>query len=84
MSAAVLVLNACSSSIKFTLFPMHPAGVEADRYCEGQIDHIGDKPKLHAVDGAGTILVDEALPAVRRYADITAASGVDRLCVCGR
>ncbi|RRR74153.1 MAG: acetate kinase [Candidatus Viridilinea halotolerans] len=51
MANAILVLNAGSSSIKFTIFD-HEAGALNVRY-EGQIEGIGTSPRFAANDGAG-------------------------------
>jgi acetate kinase len=51
MSKAILVLNAGSSSIKFTIFDYHDAKLDV-RY-EGQIEGIGTSPHFLVADGAG-------------------------------
>lgn len=56
---AILVLNAGSSSIKFSLFSAaerpEPDGV----ICEGGCEGIGDELRAHAKDAAGHLLVNE-------------------------
>lgn len=56
---AVLVLNAGSSSLKFQIFALGPAGLE--RRVKGQIDGIGVRPHFVAKDAAGTVLADRDL-----------------------
>lgn len=53
-----LVLNAGSSSLKFGLFRGRHPGLMAG----GQVERIGGAAVLHLRDGAGTHLVDTALP----------------------
>ena len=62
MNQALLVLNAGSSSIKFTLFQVESGLAEAARLCEGQIDHVGGAARLTARDAAGVSIADRALP----------------------
>ena len=52
MTKAILVLNAGSSSIKFTVFDYADASGFAVR-CEGQIEGIGTRPRFRVKDGAG-------------------------------
>ena len=54
----LLVLNAGSSSLKFTVYTkIMPGGGEVA--ASGQIEGIGTSPKFAARDGAGRLLVDE-------------------------
>jgi acetate kinase len=54
---AILVVNACSSSLKFQLFAV--AGPDRlDRMIKGQLDGIGPRPRLRAQSADGTALVD--------------------------
>lgn len=55
---AILVVNAGSSSLKFQIFGV--AGDQLQRRVRGQLDGIGQRPRLRAADGAGTPLVDLA------------------------
>jgi acetate kinase len=57
MSNAILVLNAGSSSLKFTVYTVEQANDLIVRF-EGQIDGIGTAPRFVAKDRVGTILVD--------------------------
>lgn len=60
MSAAYLVLNAGSSSIKFALFDVHD--VEAGARIRGKVEAVGAATRLHLVDAAGQTLADEPGP----------------------
>src|SRR5262245_13617488 len=62
MTDTILVLNAGSSSIKFQLFAIGEHD-RLERRMRGQIEGIGTRPRLAAKDGAGSVLVDEKLPA---------------------
>jgi acetate kinase len=66
MDDYLLVLNAGSSSLKFSVY-RRPEGVAAWRLeARGQIDGIGTKPRFRATDGAGGALVDQRLDDVVR------------------
>ncbi|MFV0472660.1 MAG: acetate kinase, partial [Pikeienuella sp.] len=72
MTGAILVVNAGSSSLKFQSFGLRGNGLE--RRLRGQMDGIGVRPRLRAVDGAGAVLIDRAFdPAA--IADLPAAIG---------
>src|SRR5262245_45545188 len=62
MDDYTLVLNAGSSSLKFSVYPRHEtsAWVLAAR---GQIDGIASSPRLTVKDGTGASLANEQLPA---------------------
>ena len=62
MSRVLLVLNAGSSSIKFSVFELGGAA-SLTRAARGEVDGIGERPRFVAKDGAGTRLVDEHLRA---------------------
>lgn len=62
MSDAILVLNAGSSSIKFSVFPGHARPDREDLLCDGECEGIGDRLHFTAKDRAGASLIDE-LPA---------------------
>ena len=53
MSDAILVLNAGSSSIKFSLFPGHEQPTRQDIICDGECEGIGQRIHFAAKDGAG-------------------------------
>jgi acetate kinase len=67
----ILILNAGSSSLKFQIFAIGPAGPE--RQVKGQIDGIGVRPRFRAADAAGTVLTDER-PEVQAIPDLPAAT----------
>ena len=61
MSDAILVLNAGSSSIKFSVFPGHVRPSRQDLLCEGACEGIGHGVHFTAKDRAGASLVDQHL-----------------------
>ena len=61
MSDAILVLNAGSSSIKFSVFPGHETPSRQGLICEGECEGIGHRGHFRAKDRSGTPLVDEVL-----------------------
>jgi acetate kinase len=61
MSDAVLVLNAGSSSIKFSLFTVANGG-DLAAGVSGQVEGIGTTPRFKAKDAGGEKLTEEALP----------------------
>ena len=73
MSGAILVLNAGSSSIKFSLFPGHLRPMRQDLFCQGICEGIGHRIHFTAKDGAGVVLVDEHLPEGATHEDALAA-----------
>ncbi len=56
MCDAILVLNAGSSSLKFSVFEL--LGEQLSPKITGQVEGIGTAPSLKAKDGAGKILID--------------------------
>jgi len=60
MTDYVIVLNAGSSSLKFSLY-RRPESKAWEAGARGQIEGIGTSPKFSAKDGSGSPLVDEAL-----------------------
>ena len=60
MTDYVIVLNAGSSSLKFSLY-QRPDSKGWEQGARGQIEGIGTAPKFSAKDGSGTRLVDESL-----------------------
>lgn len=58
-SGCIAVLNAGSSSIKFALYEPGPAGALLFR---GQVERIGQAPRLEAKDPAGKILAERHWP----------------------
>lgn len=73
VSDAILVLNAGSSSIKFSLFAGHLQPTRQDLFCEGICEGIGHRSHFTAKDGAGVVLVDEHLPEGAAHEDALAA-----------
>jgi putative transposase len=69
---AILVVNAGSPSLKFQVFSL--ADGELERRVRGQIDGIGVRPRLRAVDGAGW----------SRTASGPTGSIQSKACRCGR
>ena len=56
LSDAILVLNAGSSSIKFSLFPGEQRPTRQDLFCEGECEGLGHRVHFTAKDGAGAPL----------------------------
>ena len=73
MSAAILVLNAGSSSIKFSVFPGGGRPSRQDLVCEGECEGIGHRVHFWAKDGAGASLVDQTLADQTTYEAALAA-----------
>ena len=61
MDSHLLVLNAGSSSLKFSVFRRESAGWHPD--VRGQIDGIGTAPRFSARDDGGVRIADDALDA---------------------
>jgi len=73
VSDAILVLNAGSSSIKFSVFPGNERPSRQDLLCEGQCDGIGHRVHFTAKDRAGASLVEEYLAEGASHEDALAA-----------
>ena len=73
MTDAILVINAGSSSIKFSLFPGEQRPTRQDLFCEGQCAGIGHRTHFTAKDGAGAPLHDEYLSEGATHEDALAA-----------
>src|SRR5262245_3823025 len=73
MMDTILVVNAGSSSIKFSLFEVAEHSTLQLR-SKGQMDGIGSQPRLRARDAQGTILIDQKF-APGDVADVPAAMG---------
>ncbi|MDR3537427.1 MAG: acetate/propionate family kinase [Acetobacteraceae bacterium] len=71
--AVILVLNAGSSSIKFSVFPAAARPDRADLVCEGECEGIGHRGHVFAKDGAGATLVDAQLGEDTTHDDALAA-----------
>ena len=73
MTDAILVINAGSSSIKFSLFPGGQRPTRQELVCEGQCAGIGHGMQFTAKDGAGARLLDEHLAKGATHEDALAA-----------
>ena len=73
MSDAILVLNAGSSSIKFSLFEDHGQPSRKGLLCEGACDGIGHHVRFTAKDQTGASLADQYLGGVTTHEDALAA-----------
>jgi acetate kinase len=73
VSGSILVLNAGSSSIKFSLFQGHSQPSRQGLLCEGQYAGIGHRVRFTAKDGGGSLLLDEHLPEGTTHEDALAA-----------
>ncbi len=73
-SGSILVVNAGSSSLKFSLFRVDDAA-GLHLAARGQLDGIGTRPRLKASDGAGTPLVDSEI-AVSEAREVKDAVGL--------
>lgn len=66
----ILAVNAGSSSLKFQVFRIAPEGLAL--HVRGAVDGIGTRPRFHAKDASGAMLVDERYAAAD-LADLPAA-----------
>jgi acetate kinase len=73
VSDAIIVLNAGSSSIKFSLFEGHERPSHQSLICDGEFDGIGHRIHFVATDNAGTTLADEYLSEGTTHEDALAA-----------
>ncbi|MGE5848662.1 MAG: acetate/propionate family kinase [Candidatus Methylomirabilota bacterium] len=73
MADSILVVNAGSSSIKFSVYGI--GGVsDLSLTLKGQVDGIGSRPRLRARDAGGRPLVDQTFP-VAEITDVGVATG---------
>lgn len=79
MNDTILVLNAGSSSIKFSVFPGRLWPSRQDLICTGEFEDIGAKLHFTAKEGSGAALADDyppgtthedALAVLRRWLDV--------------
>jgi acetate kinase len=63
MPETILVLNAGSSSIKFQLFGATEGG-RLRSWLKGQLERIGQRPRLVAENAVGEVLIERTLPAL--------------------
>ena len=73
MSDAILVLNAGSSSIKFSLFAGEGRVTRRGLLCDGECAGLGHRVHFTAKDGAGASLIDRHLSEGAGYEDALAA-----------
>ena len=73
MIDVILVINAGSSSIKFSLFPGEQRPTRADLICEGECAGLGHRVHFTTKDGAGGLLLDEHLAQGATHEDALAA-----------
>lgn len=73
MNDAILVLNAGSSSIKFSLFPGEQQPTRQDLFCEGECAGLGHRVQFTAKDSAGVLLLDKYLSTGTTHEDALAA-----------
>jgi acetate kinase len=73
LTDAILVLNAGSSSIKFSLFPGDQRPTRLGLFCEGECAGLGHRVHFTAKDRAGVSLVDEYLANGVSHEDALAA-----------
>jgi acetate kinase len=73
VSDAILVLNAGSSSIKFSLFEAHARPSRQGLICDGECENIGHRVHFTAKDRAGASLVDQYLAEGTTHEDALSA-----------
>ncbi len=73
MTDSILILNAGSSSIKFSLFRGHEQPMRRGLLCEGQCAGIGHRVHFTAKDGAGIVLIDRDLTESASHEDALSA-----------
>ncbi len=73
MSDAILVLNAGSSSIKFSLFPGHERPTRQGIICDGACEGIGHDVHFTAKDNTGASVVDKVLAEGTTHEDALGA-----------
>jgi acetate kinase len=72
MHDAILVLNAGSSSIKFSLFEGHVRPAPKGLVCDGEFNGIGHRAHFIAKDNSGTSLADQYLKEATAHQDALA------------
>ncbi len=73
MTGNILVLNAGSSSIKFSLYPVTKGVIGETPLCEGAVDGIGHAARFHAAAAQGNVLIDTNLGEARTHESALAA-----------
>ena len=71
MAGTILVVNAGSSSLKFSVYGIEGAS-DLALACKGQVEGLGTRPRLRASDAGGRGLVDQTFP-VPEVPDVGAA-----------
>jgi acetate kinase len=61
MTGNILVLNAGSSSLKFSLYPVTKGAIGETPLCEGAVDGIGHAARFHAAAAQKDVLIDANL-----------------------
>ncbi|HUZ91516.1 MAG TPA: acetate/propionate family kinase [Methylocella sp.] len=67
MTGNILVLNAGSSSIKFSLYAATDAAIHGAPLCMGAIDGIGHAARFHVAAGKGNVLLDTNLGEAKTH-----------------
>lgn len=73
MTDAILVINAGSSSFKFSLFPAEQRPTRQDLLCEGEFEGLRHRALFRVQDGSGTPLANEPLEEGATHEDGLAA-----------
>lgn len=71
MASAIVVINAGSSSLKFSLFAAHPGALVLEQ--RGQLEALSSAPAFVARDAHGAVLADQRWPAGARLSHADAA-----------
>jgi acetate kinase len=67
MTGNILVINAGSSSIKFSLYAVTKHAIDEKLLCEGSVDGIGHVARFHAAAGQGDVLIDSNLSEAKTH-----------------
>ncbi len=70
MTDAVIALNAGSSSLKFALYICPSGATDPSPVADGEIEGIGEAPRLVIHDAGGATAVERALPASSDHASL--------------
>lgn len=73
MTGNILVLNAGSSSIKFSLYAVAKDAIDANPLCEGAVDGVGHEARFHAAGGSEGVLIDKVLGETKTHEAALAA-----------
>ena len=72
MNDAILVLNAGSSSLKFTLYPAQPGLAASAVLCGGEIEDIGHEAHFFAKQTDGATLINKVIASAKTHEDALA------------